>query len=376
MEALFFGAVLANMLMFGWLCASNPGKRFWPDIDSFFMPIALARDSKFAMMLVSSFNQLVTAHSNFRDALLSSSGYITTDGASMLMQPARALALSEACAATSSSDLETMGLLPRTGGFSDQLLVDDCTRAALLAERKLTPSPCPISETDDTWNVGSEHCIELLDNPSRMGSRQAHYRSDMCVAHEWFEGSVPGRVCCACGSWQSLRSRHCHDCRRCIEKFDHHCHWIGKCIGHGNQHLFWMFLLTETVVIMWVLAIILQEISSTNPAERFLHRPVWKICVWGFVLLPLLLGLLASGGLLLFHTYLLCTNQTTFEYAARWKVDYLKDIPSTRNPFDKGCINNLADACCFKLGHQYTLPSREVNLSASTSVSAIQPSGN
>lgn len=313
-----------------------------------------------------------------KDALISgmllfSSGYIITDGASVL-RAAQTSTLSEPCAATSSSDLETFGLLNRTGGFSDQLLSDDGTRSALLFERKLTPSPCPISETDDNWNVGSEYCIELLDNPSRMGSRQTHHQSDVCAAQEWYEGSVPGRVCRACGSWQSLRSRHCHDCRRCVEKFDHHCYWIGKCIGHGNQHLFWVFLLTETIVIMWILAVILKEMSSTSPAEQVLHKPLWKTCAWIFVLFPLLLGLVASGGLLMFHTYLMCTNQTTFEYAARWKVDYLKDIPSSLNPFNQGCINNLADACCFELGHQYTLPSREVNLSATTPVSGNENS--
>jgi len=35
------------------------------------------------------------------------------------------------------------------------------------------------------------------------------------------------RFCDICNIIQPYRTRHCHQCERCIHKFDHHCFWIG-----------------------------------------------------------------------------------------------------------------------------------------------------
>lgn len=38
---------------------------------------------------------------------------------------------------------------------------------------------------------------------------------------------------------QPPRAKHCHDCDKCVLKFDHHCVWLGTCIGQGNHYRFW-----------------------------------------------------------------------------------------------------------------------------------------
>jgi hypothetical protein len=38
---------------------------------------------------------------------------------------------------------------------------------------------------------------------------------------------------------QPPRTRHCHDCDKCVLQFDHHCIWLGTCIGKKNHCRFW-----------------------------------------------------------------------------------------------------------------------------------------
>lgn len=74
-------------------------------------------------------------------------------------------------------------------------------------------------------------------------------------AGEWWAGKDPGKVCDYRGAWQPLRARHCHDCDKCVRKFDHHCHWLGTCVGERNHAQFWMYLLLELTHLVWSLLI-------------------------------------------------------------------------------------------------------------------------
>ncbi|GMH43438.1 hypothetical protein BSKO_11360 [Bryopsis sp. KO-2023] len=259
-------------------------------------------------------------------------------------------------------DIESMGLLQRTAGFSDRSLLDDNQRQALFADRKLNDSPNNSSgrDSDDAWQLGSGTGIELQRNPSGRGNRRAQVRLEN-PGQEWYQGPNPGRTCRACGAWQTLRARHCYDCNRCVEKFDHHCNWIGKCIGRGNHHIFWGFLVAQTTLVVWVLISTVVGIAMLD-SHQGSSSGGWGYPLMMAVMVPLVFLLIFVGGLLFFHTYLISTNQTTFEVAARWKVDYLKDLPGNTNPFGRGLASNLWDGFCLRVGHEYVLPSRDVAL--------------
>jgi len=51
------------------------------------------------------------------------------------------------------------------------------------------------------------------------------------------------QVCVVCRARRKMRSHHCKECGRCVERLDHHCPWIDNCVGLGNQRAFFCFIL-------------------------------------------------------------------------------------------------------------------------------------
>ena len=48
-------------------------------------------------------------------------------------------------------------------------------------------------------------------------------------------------------------------------------------------------------------------------------------------------------GLWLLHSYLLATNQTTWEFNKQQEIDYIRTYPSRFRPFDRGVLHNLME---------------------------------
>ena len=63
--------------------------------------------------------------------------------------------------------------------------------------------------------------------------------------------NAPSSFCWRCKFVRPIRSKHCYDCDRCVAKFDHHCPMVGNCVGGRNHRYFLMFMLTQTVVVVW-----------------------------------------------------------------------------------------------------------------------------
>ncbi|XP_068343821.1 protein S-acyltransferase 10-like isoform X3 [Pyrus communis] len=125
--------------------------------------------------------------------------------------------------------------------------------------------------------------------------------------------SVRSLTCSYCNVEQPPRSKHCHDCDKCVLQFDHHCVWLGTCIGVGNHCKFW-----------------------------------WKDAIVILLLVTLSIIIIFLLLLLIFHSYLVLTNQTTYELVRRRRIPYLRGVPERVYPFSKGACRNLYEFCCVR----------------------------
>uniref|UniRef100_A0A0D6R457 S-acyltransferase n=1 Tax=Araucaria cunninghamii TaxID=56994 RepID=A0A0D6R457_ARACU len=147
-------------------------------------------------------------------------------------------------------------------------------------------------------------------------------------------------MCSYCNIWKPPRSKHCHDCGKCVLEFDHHCLWLGTCIGERNHCKFWWYLFEETILGMWTAVMYIQSFIEHGSGRW------WHIGLATLLLIILIICLIFSTGLLIFHSYLAITNQTTYEVSRRRRISYLRNLPETVHPFSKGLVRNVYSFCC------------------------------
>ncbi|WCJ28657.1 DHHC-type zinc finger family protein [Euphorbia peplus] len=147
------------------------------------------------------------------------------------------------------------------------------------------------------------------------------------------------KFCDTCLLYRPPRASHCSICNNCVQKFDHHCPWVGQCIGLRNYPYFICFISSATSLCIYVFVfswinILRQEGSVWNLLSRDVLSIV--LIVYCFI------SVWFVGGLTVFHFYLMCTNQTTYENF-RYRYD------RKENPFRKGIVYNLKEVFVKKI---------------------------
>lgn len=111
--------------------------------------------------------------------------------------------------------------------------------------------------------------------------------------------------CTVCKGYVGKQARHCGQCNKCIDGFDHHCKWLNNCVGSKNYRKF-IVLLFFTFVNLAVLAGF--EGFYLNAGRKYLIIVISiDLAVTG---LTLILVLYLAG----FHVYLKITGLTTYEF--------------------------------------------------------------
>ena len=53
-----------------------------------------------------------------------------------------------------------------------------------------------------------------------------------------FDNSAYLYFCEVCQTHVANDAKHCGQCNRCVDGFDHHCRWLNNCIGRSNYESF------------------------------------------------------------------------------------------------------------------------------------------
>ncbi|KAL9245590.1 hypothetical protein vseg_019223 [Gypsophila vaccaria] len=147
-------------------------------------------------------------------------------------------------------------------------------------------------------------------------------------------------TCTSCNILQPPRAKHCHDCDKCVLQFDHHCVWLGTCIGQGNHCRFWWYICAETALCLWTDILYIVYLKANFSRS-------WSVdAVMIVLLLTSSISLVFLVLLLIFHSYLVLTNQTTYELVRRRRIPYMRGIPERVYPFSKGICRNMYNFCC------------------------------
>ncbi|KAJ8770410.1 hypothetical protein K2173_015024 [Erythroxylum novogranatense] len=172
---------------------------------------------------------------------------------------------------------------------------------------------------------------------------------DIAPSMEWVDGRTPHlklprtkdvmvnghtvkvKYCDTCLLYRPPRASHCSICNNCVQRFDHHCPWVGQCVGIRNYRFFFMFISTATILCLYVFAF--SWVIILDKREQFWNAVSHDI-LSDILIIYCFVTVWFVGGLTIFHSYLICTNQTTYENF-RYRYD------KKENPYNRGMPRNL-----------------------------------
>jgi len=212
--------------------------------------------------------------------------------------------------------------------------------------RSISPS-IPISNSNNYSDNDQHSLLTSTNEQTNTDNYNPEYASDpVGMALEAIANAERGyRQCRWCEVAQPARAHHCKECNKCVALFDHHCNVINTCIGERNHFRFWLFLGFESASIATAIGIL----NTAFIWRRGMGDWIGTNALALITLIILWLTQLYVFGLFVFHTWLGCTNTTTYETTVgAQKLWYLAgtEPKDCDLPFSKGICGNIRLFCC------------------------------
>jgi palmitoyltransferase len=118
--------------------------------------------------------------------------------------------------------------------------------------------------------------------------------------------------CPTCLIQRPARAKHDPTLKRCVRRFDHYCPFVANVVGERNYRFFYAFLVCCVLAISLHLAVVLPRVGLCDGEEGIClllpkHAPIFVGC-----LLALIHDVWVAC-MLVMHSSLVCTDQTTYE---------------------------------------------------------------
>ena len=200
--------------------------------------------------------------------------------------------------------------------------------AFLFVAACMDPGVLPRAEPDEEWELGRLPRTREVENS--LGNL------------------VTVRYNESCHFYQPPRAHHCSVTDECIERFDHFCPWVGSTVGLRNYRFFVLFVYFTTLLGIYVFGssaylVKLRYDDTVSGGEPSVLKALGQEPGAVVVMVYVFLVIWFVGGLSAFHSYLICTNQTTYE---KFRYSYSE---SDTNPYDRGCLGNWAEVFCTRV---------------------------
>ena len=180
-------------------------------------------------------------------------------------------------------------------------------------------------------------------NPGYVESTKSHSLS-VILTKSLYNNLKYTEICPDCGLFRPPRSRHCHYCNRCVNKFDHHCQWVNNCIGGRNLGLFYLFLILVWASDICAVIITFEVYMYGGEAHAADHVPYdFSIFVAVIVGIVGIFSFFPIGMLVYSHTRNFMSGQTTSE---RFSKSGYKFSDGKSKLGVRRCWGNCMDMCC------------------------------